>query len=327
MERAVVTFIDILGFKNLVENKSENEMSEILSLFHKYNTENPLDKYTSDNCISTEKLALNIKTIFFSDSVVRIRYASDWEKGVLSDGHYMCMLEKELLVLADIQSDLLKKGILIRGGTTIGDILYDEGTNQLFGKAMNRAYELESNIANYPRIVIDPTFTNVYSRSIDLIESPIYIDSEMLFSVDYFNEREAKLLLWDLKRWPEKRQEIFQRIKSSIISQKKLLEEYRKAIIELLLQSTRDMRINQVDSPAEHLFKVQDIKIFGKHAWIVNRFNAAIDNWEKVRGVVGDNSVFVGKIFLRDCEWTDPQFPMDENSFSNYLKIYEVEDL
>ncbi|MHB1153717.1 MAG: hypothetical protein ACYCWE_17630 [Eubacteriales bacterium] len=327
MKRAVVTFIDILGFKNLVQNKSENEMSEILSLFRKCNTENPLDKYTSDNYMSTEKLALNIKTVFFSDSVVRIRYASDWEKGVLSDGYYMCILEKELLLLADIQSDLLKKGILTRGGTTIGDILYDEETNQLFGKAMNRAYELESNIANYPRIVIDPTFSNVYSRSIELIESPIYIDSEMLFSVDYFNEREAKLLLWNLKRWPEKRNEIFQRIKSSIISQKKLLEEHRKAIIELLLQSTRNMRINQVDSPAEHLFAVQDIKIFGKHAWIANRFNTAINNWEKVRAVVGDNNAFVDKIFLRDCEWTDPQFLMDANSFSNCLEIYDVEDL
>lgn len=327
MERAVVTFIDILGFKNLVEKMSDNEMSEILSIFHKYNTENPLDRYTFNNCMSTEKLAFNIKTIFFSDSVVRIRYAFDWDKGVLSDGHYMYILENELLLLADIQSELLKKGILIRGGTTIGDILYDEETNQLFGKAMNRAYELESKIANYPRIVIDPTFSHVYSRSIDLTESPIYIDSEMLCSVDYFNEREAKLLLWDLKRWPEKRQEIFERIKSSIISQKKQLEEHRKAIIELLLQSTRNMRINQVDSPAEHLFTVQDIKIFGKHAWIANRFNAAIDNWEKVRGVVGDNSFFVGKIFLRDCEWTDPQFPMDENSFSNCLGIYEIEDL
>jgi len=327
MERAVVTFIDILGFKNLVENKSENEMSEILSLFQKYNTENLIDKYVCDNCTSTEKFTLNVKTVFFSDSVVRIRYAFTCEKGVLSDGHYMFMLENELLSLADIQSELLKKGILIRGGITIGDILYDEDTNQLFGKAMNRAYELESKIANYPRIVIDPTFSNVYSRSIDFIESPIYIDSEMLFSVDYFNEREAQLLLWDLKRWPEERNEILKRIKSSIISEKDLLEEHRKAIIKLLLQSTHNMRINQVDSPAEHLFRVQDIKIFGKHAWIANRFNSAIDNWNKVRVVTGDNSVFADKIFLRDFEWTDPHFSMDENSFSNPLEIYEVEDL
>lgn len=326
-ERAVVTFIDILGFKNLVENRSTSEINEILSLFHQYNTESPFGRYTSNKCTSTEILKLNIKTVFFSDSVVRIRYASDWEKGILSDGLYMCMLEKELLLLAEIQSNLFKRGILIRGGITIGDILFDEETNQLFGKAMNRAYELESKIANYPRIIIDPTFSNVYSRSIELIESPIYIDSEMLFSVDYFNEREAKLLLWDLKRWPEKRQEIFQLIKNGTISQKQMLEDHRKAIIQLLLHSTRNMRINQVDSPAEHLFRVQDIKTFGKHAWIVNRFNATIDNWEKVRAATGDDSVFVDKIFLRDCEWTDPEFPMDENSFSSRLEIYEVEDL
>lgn len=327
MKRAVVTFIDIIGFKELVENKSESEMIELLSLFHKYNTKNPFDKYLSANCTSTENSTLNIKTIFFSDSVVRIRYAFDWESDTLFDGDYMCMLEKELLILAQIQSDLLKEGILIRGGITIGDILYDEITNQLFGKAMNRAYELESKVANYPRIVIDPTFSNVYSHSIEFIESPIHIDSEMLFSVDYFNEREAKLLLWDLERWPDKRQEILQCIKDSLISQKALLGEHRKAITEMLLQSTRNMRIDKYDSPAEHLFKVQDIKIFGKHAWIANRFNAAIDNWEKVRVVVGDNSVFVNKIFLRDFEWTDPEFKLEENLFLNRQKIYEFGDL
>ena len=302
-------------------------MNELLSLFHQYNTEKPFERYTSDKCASTEIIKFKIKTVFFSDSVVRIRYASDWEKGMLSDGHYMCMLEKELVLLAGIQSKLLRRGILIRGGITIGDVLYDEETNHLFGKAMNRAYELESKIANYPRIIIDPTFSNVYSPSIDFIESPIYIDPEMLFSVDYFNEREAKLLLWDLKRWPEKKQEILQLIKNSTISQKQMLEDHRKAIIQLLLQSTCNMRINQVDSPAEHLFRVQDIKIFGKHAWIVDRFNAAIDSWEKARAVAGDDSVFISKIFLRDFEWTDPQFPMDENSFSNLREIYEVDDL
>lgn len=42
MERAVVTFIDILGFKNLVENKDEDEMREILSLFQKTIVKNRL---------------------------------------------------------------------------------------------------------------------------------------------------------------------------------------------------------------------------------------------------------------------------------------------
>lgn len=81
---------------------------------------------------------LNIKTVF-SDSVVRIRYAPTYEKEPQCDGYYMCILEDEFRVLANIQPNLLKTGILIRGGITIGDMLYNESTNHLFGKAMNRA--------------------------------------------------------------------------------------------------------------------------------------------------------------------------------------------
>lgn len=79
MERAVVTFIDILGFKNLVENKDEDEMREILSLFQKSNSKKPFERVVPENPMLLDAL-IPIETIFFSDSVVRIRYAPDFEK-------------------------------------------------------------------------------------------------------------------------------------------------------------------------------------------------------------------------------------------------------
>jgi hypothetical protein len=45
------------------------------------------------------------------------------------------------------------KGFLLRGGITIGEIVHDD--EAVFGPGLNRAYELESKIANYPRFVID----------------------------------------------------------------------------------------------------------------------------------------------------------------------------
>ncbi len=324
-EHAVVTFIDIMGFKNFVEHKSDSEMIEILTLFQQQNTESPFHHGEISLPIANE--LINLKTVFFSDSVVRIRYIPDFEALHPSDGHYMFLLEKELWLLSEIQAALLKRGVLIRGGITIGDVYYDVETNQLFGKAMNRAYELESTLANYPRIVIDPTFSNVYSRNIDFIESPIYIDSDMLFSIDYFNEREAKLLLYDLKRWPEKRQEIIQRIKDSAISQKTLLKELREALIELLLQSTSNMRVPINDSPSACPFRLQDIKVFGTQAWTVNRFNAAVDSWVKLWHETEGGRPYIDKIFLRDFEWTDPHVSMDENSFSYLPSEYRFEDM
>jgi hypothetical protein len=45
-------------------------------------------------------------------------------------------------------------GLLIRGAITIGDIVHDDSI--VFGPALNRAYELESQQAIYPRIILDP---------------------------------------------------------------------------------------------------------------------------------------------------------------------------
>jgi hypothetical protein len=45
-------------------------------------------------------------------------------------------------------------GFFIRGGVTVGDIVHDE--HVVFGPALNRAYHLESQVADKPRIVLDP---------------------------------------------------------------------------------------------------------------------------------------------------------------------------
>lgn len=82
MERAVVTFIDILGFKNLVDSKSEHDMREILSLFQRFNKETPFSKFIPKDSIFSKELSETIKTIFFSDSVVRIRYAPNYKKAI-----------------------------------------------------------------------------------------------------------------------------------------------------------------------------------------------------------------------------------------------------
>ena len=44
-------------------------------------------------------------------------------------------------------------GFLVRGGVTRGDLMHDEQI--VFGPALNRAYELESKEAVYPRVLID----------------------------------------------------------------------------------------------------------------------------------------------------------------------------
>lgn len=49
----------------------------------------------------------------------------------------------------------LSKGLVFRGGVAYGDIFYSERKNMFFGEAINKAYEYESQVARYPRIVVD----------------------------------------------------------------------------------------------------------------------------------------------------------------------------
>ncbi|MGH2612804.1 MAG: hypothetical protein ACRDFB_07115, partial [Rhabdochlamydiaceae bacterium] len=60
----------------------------------------------------------------------------------------------ELLDLVHAQGELINHGILLRGGITIGDVYIDKQT--IFGPAFIAAYDIESKLANYPRIVISP---------------------------------------------------------------------------------------------------------------------------------------------------------------------------
>ena len=55
--------------------------------------------------------------------------------------------------MAHVQSTLLlDEGILLRGGITVGDVALSYG--QLFGPAVIRGYELENQVARFPRIVV-----------------------------------------------------------------------------------------------------------------------------------------------------------------------------
>lgn len=140
----VVTFIDILGFRSIVSRSSPDEVEEIVRLVQRH--------AGSDDKASAEELGLDLedmpwtRTIFFSDSIVRVRPYDD----VAHDGS----LFHELLDLVHAQGELVYRGIFIRGGLTIGKLYHRD--NVLFGPAMVQAYDLESQFAKYPRIIVDP---------------------------------------------------------------------------------------------------------------------------------------------------------------------------
>ncbi|EFG85473.1 hypothetical protein F1645_13600 [Novacetimonas hansenii] len=141
----IVTFIDILGFRNIVRERSPEEIQEIVNLVQRHAGSDEEELARKDGFDFDHDTPWT-RTSFFSDSVVRVRpYDAEIHDGSLFH---------ELLNLVHAQAELVNQGIFIRGGLTAGKLYLRD--NVLFGPAMIQAYDLESKFANYPRIVIDP---------------------------------------------------------------------------------------------------------------------------------------------------------------------------
>lgn len=139
---AFVTFIDILGFKKIIENDSPkviNKKLDAMTLFSSQ-PQRRLADYAHESALPI--------VIQFSDSIIRIQ--PDFGKDELNiAGHFVGELSSLLLM----QGNLACNGILIRGGLTYGKVCVRDGS--VFGPAFNRAYAIESSLSRYPRIVVD----------------------------------------------------------------------------------------------------------------------------------------------------------------------------
>lgn len=128
-EQRAVLFLDILGFKNKIKTKSAEEIFEAL-----------LSVQESAKLFNSDERS-KIKATIFSDSIV-ISFPRYDNFGVVQ------MVSKARYIFWK----LLEHGMLCRGGIASGDLYHHDGI--VFGPALIDAYETESNVANYPRIVL-----------------------------------------------------------------------------------------------------------------------------------------------------------------------------
>jgi len=142
----LVAFIDILGFRNIVGDYFNGKNPQALT-----NLTNALEQAQklgidyARNYLTTKNIDISFKQ--FSDCVsisMPIDLNSENNKGI-----YQSFIQ----VVRQYQFLLLMKGILSRGGISIGKHI--ENSNMIFSEALIKAYKLETETAVYPRILVD----------------------------------------------------------------------------------------------------------------------------------------------------------------------------
>lgn len=175
-QKYYVAFLDILGFKEIVEN---DNFEKINSLIGKYDKEYimKLLNLGLDDINDEEDLAANyLKIVQFSDSII---------VSVPSDVDYS--FDTLLVAVRDLIADcFISHGILLRGGITEGNFYIND--NKIFGTALNEAYKLENSSAIYPRVIFtEKTLYNYKKKCLGSMpcKSIAEIDEDGYYFVDY----------------------------------------------------------------------------------------------------------------------------------------------
>lgn len=140
---AYVTFIDVLGFKDIVKNTDPTKINALLDAMRVFTAQTQRRRSPYDK---QKHLPVVVQ---FSDSIVRIQPVNEDSEEVDAIDLFFGEISSVLIS----QGNLACNGILVRGGMTFGSVCVYK--DRIFGPAFNRAYMIESTFATYPRIVID----------------------------------------------------------------------------------------------------------------------------------------------------------------------------
>lgn len=172
-EKRIVLYLDILGFKNAV-NESVTDEEKFKKIYK------ALNNIYSDR-IKNYKGPLNgvdygTHISVFSDNIVM---SDPYDR----EGSLYSFIYSTYWLINEILWD----GFLVRGAITIGDLYHDDKV--VFGPALNKAYEMESKMAIYPRVIISASdLTEGLKKALygDVEEETKYLDYVLSVDEDGF---------------------------------------------------------------------------------------------------------------------------------------------
>jgi len=154
-EERILAFIDILGFKDAVNNTVERKNGKEI--------ENRYEIEKIDNLLNEELLYLNIREYLLGEPEIKGKETSQFSDSIVIS---YSNVEDIYLILFDIYLlcvMALEKGFLYRGAIVYGKVIHTK--NKLFGPAIIKAYKMEQEQAVFPRIIIDDEVLDIAKRN------------------------------------------------------------------------------------------------------------------------------------------------------------------
>lgn len=204
-QECIVAFIDVLGASAAIQADADDSLHTIhsaydasIKLFH--------DVFVEKGIVPGVK-------IFSDNIVVAIPKVPGKEKAAF---------KAVVMLSAIIQVEFLKRGFLTRGGIASGSYFVDKV--MVWGKAMLRGYQLESQVAFYPRVVIDPELVGelrlAFPKPDDAIKAWLRQDKDKLFYVNYLNPALKDTLLFILSNFSQVEEQLAKHVDNPKVSQK-----------------------------------------------------------------------------------------------------------
>ncbi|MFJ7971345.1 hypothetical protein [Psychrobacillus sp. NPDC096389] len=241
-ENRLVAFIDILGFSNHVRNSEKSnisfiELRDILKEIEEY--------IIKENKIQETQAVMQKH---FNNKYNKLEYIQFSDSLIISTPIFNhTSIFSFTLQITYLQAYFLNKGVLLRGGVSYGQIFHQG--NICFGPAFIRAYKLENELADVPRIVIDTDLVNgkIIPSTLKEEDIPNYLLSMKSYSEQAPNSMFIK----------DKNDDLFF---INFMLLKKTFKDNRDSII-----NTFKLKLDELD-----ITNISDAKIYKKIKWLLN---------------------------------------------------------
>lgn len=171
--RHIIAYLDFLGVKKRICSGDTEFINQLKFIYHKAKQ----NCQKINDCTDNMKLT-PIKQQIFSDNIV---FAQE-----INTKNTVYQVFNFILFVSAYLHQALLAGFLVRGGITIGDLYIDN--TFVSGKALIKAYQLESQIAIYPRVVIDFDVFGILSTLDDMIMKnfSLPVGDDLIYCIDGF---------------------------------------------------------------------------------------------------------------------------------------------